>query len=164
MLVYVRPDCRPCEGIFRALGEDRFRGHSPQRGGLERRESEAQSAAAPDAGGRRARKGRGAYLANVQDATQKLVIVVGGATPEEVSRMAASMPWIPQGSWYADPKRQVAARMGWQAAPVIAGFKRDSVMWSHTGLPRGMSLRSLMSTWHEQQEGATPRPAGARTK
>jgi hypothetical protein len=95
----------------------------------------------------------GAYFASVQDAPRKLIIVVGGASVEQVKRMAAEMPWIPEGSWYADPSNQTAVKFKLQAAPVVAGITDGVIKWRYVGLPpEGLPLRSLMSAWHERRE------------
>jgi hypothetical protein len=169
VLVYVRPDCRPCDAVFAELGDGSVaRPPAPAEAAGERemrRERAAQAAAAargeaknpPKASAMRAE--RPTYFSNVEDAPQKLIIVVGGATVEELKQMAAEMPWIPQGSWYADPAREAAAKLKWQSAPVVAGISGGSVKWSYVGIPpQGLPLRSLMSDWHEGH--AEPRLAG----
>jgi hypothetical protein len=209
VLVYVRPDCGPCESVFRALGDERRSHGGPRRGTagggddlaeasrreevyarFARREAAAKSAAgtpapnsttaattsgattpAPaanktgaagsssvkqDAAKAGARRG---YFANVEDAPRKLIIVVGGASVEEVKEMAARMPWIPEGSWYADPSNDVSKKFKWVAAPVITGVTNNVVMWSYIGVPpQGLPLRSLMSAWHERREGPPQKP------
>jgi hypothetical protein len=203
VMVYVRPDCGPCETVFRALGDERRSHGGPRRGpsggGVDlaeqsrreeayarfaRREAAAKSAAGATAansattqspaaaankpgasGSPEAVKGaakpgaRRDYFANVEDATRKLIIVVGGASVEEVKQMAARMPWIPEGSWYADPSNEVAAKFKWEAAPVITGVSRNEVKWSYVGVPpQGLPLRSLMSAWHERRDGSPQQP------
>lgn len=200
VLVYVRPDCGPCDSIFRALGDERMSHGGSRRGpsghGFDlaeqsrreeayarfaRREAAAKTAGAPatdsaktatpaaakpgaagsssvkqDAAKTGARRG---YFANVEDAPRKLIIVVGGASVKEVKEMAARMPWIPEGSWYADPSNEVAAKFKWVAAPVITGVSKNEVKWSYAGMPpHGLPLRSLMSAWHERRDGSPQQP------
>jgi hypothetical protein len=157
VLVYVRPNCRACEAIFRELGGSSFGGP---------RQRDARALSISKAGPAPATQPQNTYFARVADAQRKVIVVVGGASVADVREMSAQMPWIPQGSWYADPSRQIASKLGFQAAPVIAGIKNGSVKWSYTGLPpQGMPLRALMSSWHEQHVGkptAKPltRPSG----
>jgi hypothetical protein len=209
VMVYVRPDCGPCETVFRALGDERRSHGGPRRGpsggGVDlaeqsrreeayarfaRREAAAKTAAgatatnsattatkpgattpspasnkpgaagSPDAMKSAAKPGaQRNYFANVEDAPRKLIIVVGGASVEEVKQMAARMPWIPEGSWYADPSNEVAAKFKWEAAPVITGVSRNEVKWSYVGVPpQGLPLRSLMSAWHERRDGSPQQP------
>lgn len=153
VLVYVRPDCRACEAIMSELGGRTYGG--PR-----------QAVDAPGGGNKKTgvatqtvEQQKGSYFARVQDAPRKVIIVVGGASVEEVKRMAAESPWIPQGSWYADPSGQLVAKLGLQGAPVIAGIRDGAVKWSYTGVPpKGMPLRSLMSAWHEQRDAPTSSP------
>lgn len=207
VMVYVRPDCGPCETVFRALGDERRSHGGPRRGAsgggvdlaeqsrreeayarFARREAAAKSAAgatatnsataattatpatsasakpgasgSPDSMKSAAKPGaQRNYFANVEDATRKLIIVVGGASVEEVKQMAARMPWIPEGSWYADPSNEVALKFKWEAAPVITGVSRNEVKWSYVGVPpQGLPLRSLMSAWHERRDGSPQQP------
>lgn len=151
VLVYVRPNCRPCEAVFRALGDERSSRTNGAEHAAARRAGESGGAAASRRG--RAEKGgaRASYFADLQGAPQKLIIVVGGASVEELKAMAAAMPWIPQAVWYADPERQLTSKMKWQAAPVVAGVREGSIVWRYTGVPpEGLPLRSLMSNWHER--------------
>jgi hypothetical protein len=146
VLVYVRPNCRACEAIFRELG-------GTATGGPRQREARAANAAKP--GQAQANARQNTYFGRVADASHKVIVVVGGASVQEVRQMAGQMPWIPQDSWYADPSRQIAAKLGFQAAPVVAGIKNGSVKWSYAGLPpQGIPLRTLMSSWHEQNNAA----------
>lgn len=207
VLVYVRPDCGPCDSIFRALGDERMSHAGGPRGGrsgggfdlaeasrreeararFARRDAAAKTAAGTPAPNATATPGattpspasakpgvagssnvkqeaakmgvqRG-YFANVEDAPRKLIIVVGGASVKEVKEMAARMPWIPEGSWYADPSNEVAAKFKWVAAPVITGVTKNEVKWSYAGVPpHGLPLRSLMSAWHERRDGSPQQP------
>jgi hypothetical protein len=154
VLVYVRPDCRPCDSVFAALGDGRA-SRPPAAASEElaalRRERAAKAAAARS-GSKSvpASEEQHTYFSGIQDAPQKLIVVVGGASVEELKQMAAEMPWIPQGSWYADPTREAAAKLKWQSAPVIAGISGGAVKWSYVGVPpAGLPLSSLMSSWHE---------------
>jgi hypothetical protein len=164
VLVYVRPDCRACDAIFGALGDGRASrptaAAAAEQREVRRERAEKTAAAAAARAGTKPGAARAAvaaapseprtYFSEVQDATQKLIIVVGGATVEEAKRMAAEMPWIPQGSWYVDTSREVAAKMKWQSAPVVAGISGGAVKWCYVGVPpEGLPLRSLMSDWHE---------------
>lgn len=174
VLVYVRPDCRPCEGLFRQLGGGPARGGPRrQRESADAKNAGAKNAAALDplksaasqssAEAARAEARQGAYFARVADAPRKVVFVVGGATVEEVRRMAAEHPWVPKGSWYADTDGKLAARMGLKGAPVVAGVHEGAVKWSYTGVPpQGLPIRSLMSGWHERRNAPpTAPPPGA---
>jgi hypothetical protein len=151
VLIYVRPNCRACDAIISELGGRTYGG--PQ-----------QVVDAP--GGRKSgvatqnvERHQGSYFVHVQDAPRKVIVVVGGASVDEVKRMAAANPWIPQGSWYADTSGQLVAQLGLQGAPVIAGVKDGSVKWSYTGVPpKGLPLRSLMSAWHEQRDASKQTP------
>ena len=169
VLVYVRPDCRPCEGLFRQLGGGPARG-GPRR---QREGADAKNAATADslksaaaspssAAAAKAETRQGTYFARVSDAPRKVIFVVGGATVEEVRRMAAEHPWVPQGSWYADTDGKLAERMGLRGAPMIAGVHEGAVKWSYTGVPpQGLPIRSLMSGWHERRAAPTAPPPGA---
>jgi hypothetical protein len=184
VLVYVRPDCGPCETVFRALGDDQRKYRDPRRSGADlaeqsrqeeararfaRREAAAAKATAATPANGAAQSSvkqttmkcgtRRGYFANVEDAPRKLIIVVGGGTVAQVKQMAARMPWIPEGSWYADPSNEVASKFKWMAAPVITGVSKNVVMWSYAGVPpQGLPLRSLMSAWHERREGSPQQP------
>ncbi len=151
VLVYVRPNCRPCEAIYRELGGASI-------GGPRQRDANAAGNTRP---GPKANTQQNTYFARVADASHKVIVVVGGAGVEEVRKMSAQMPWIPASSWYADPSRQVATKLGFRAAPVVAGIRNGSVKWSYIGLPpQGMPLRTLMSSWHEQRSAPpTARPS-----
>lgn len=148
VLVYVRPNCRACEAIFRELG-------GASLGGPRQRNAAAVSATNTTSGAKAGHAPgnmqQGTYFARVADASHKVIVVVGGANIDEVKKMAGEMPWIPPGSWYADPSRQIATKLGFQGAPVVAGIRNGSVKWSYTGLPpQGMPLAAMMSSWHEQ--------------
>jgi hypothetical protein len=201
VLVYVRPDCGPCDQIFRALGDARATHGGPRhggpRGGLDlaersrheeataqfARSRQANATATTNKSGAAAASKTGAtpsltvtrgtasvkrqdpstsYFANVEDAPRKLIIVVGGASVEEVKQMAASMPWIPESSWYADPSNKIATQLKWQAAPVVTGVSKGVVKWSYAGMPpQGLPIRSLMSAWHERREAPPQQPPSA---
>ena len=148
VLVYVRPDCRACDAILGELGGRKYGGPPPS---------------APNGAGKQPRtvalnaERQGSYFVRLENASRKVLVIVGGADVEGVRRMAAANPWVPQGSWYADTSGQLAAKLGLQGAPVIAGVKDGSVKWSYTGVPpKGLPLRSLMSAWHEQREPQAP--------
>lgn len=160
VLVYVRPNCRPCEAIFRELGGASVGGPRQREGkGAPSGNKPGMAATNPQ---------QGTYFARVADPARKVIVVVGGASVDEVRKMATEMSWIPQASWYADPSRQIAAKLGFQGAPVVAGIKNGDVKWSYTGLPpQGMPLRALMSSWHEQRSAPPTskpltRPSGPR--
>jgi hypothetical protein len=84
------------------------------------------------------------------DLTQKVVVVVGGATVEEASMLAEHVPWLPRSSWYADPSRQAAAALSVKGAPTVYGVRQGKVEWELKGAkanPR--MLKSILETWSE---------------
>src|SRR3712207_231976 len=87
LLVYVQPNCKPCEEVFNAF----------------KRESEEQP-----------------------DLTQKVVVLVGGATAEEAGLLAGPGPGLPRRSFYADPSREEGA------PPPVVGRQ------AHFGARRGV--------------------------
>jgi len=111
LLVYVQPNCKPCEEVFNAF----------------KRESEEQP-----------------------DLTQKVVVLVGGATAEEAGMLADHVPWLPRSSFYADPSRQAAAALSVKGAPTVYGVRQGRLEWELKGAkanPR--MLKSILETWSE---------------
>jgi hypothetical protein len=84
------------------------------------------------------------------DLTQKVVVVVGGATVEEASELAEHVPWLPRSAWYADPSRQAASALSVKGAPTVYGVRQGKVEWELKGAkanPR--MLKSILETWSE---------------
>lgn len=81
---------------------------------------------------------------------QKVAIVVGGRTVEEVKWLAERYPWIPQDCWYADPARNANAAMRRRGAPVVFGIKTNMIEWSVGGsLSDEGKFESVLLTWIE---------------
>lgn len=111
LLVYVQPNCKPCEEVFNAL----------------RRDDDAQA-----------------------DLSQKVVVIVGGATAEEAGELAEHVSWLPRSAWYADPSRQAAAALSVKGAPTVYGVRQGKVEWELKGTkatPR--MLKSILGTWSD---------------
>jgi hypothetical protein len=84
------------------------------------------------------------------DLTQKVVVLVGGATVEEASMLAEHVPWLPRSSFYADPSKQAAAALSVKGAPTVYGVRQGKLEWELKGAkatPR--MLKSILETWSE---------------
>jgi hypothetical protein len=91
------------------------------------------------------------------DHSRKVVVVVGGASAEEVGRMAEKTPWLPQSSWYADPRRQAARALRIQGSPVVMGVLNRNVEWNLAGVAADEErLKSILATWNENQPPTQP--------
>lgn len=81
---------------------------------------------------------------------QKVAVVVGGRTPEEIKRLAERNDWLPQGCWYADPTRRAAAALKRRGSPIVYGIRDGQIEWSLDGLvPDFEKLESILLTWTE---------------
>lgn len=86
------------------------------------------------------------------DHARKVVVVVGGASAEEVQALADKAPWLPRSSWYADPRRQAARALRIQGSPVVMGVLNNAVEWNLAGVAADAErLKSILVTWNENQ-------------
>lgn len=86
------------------------------------------------------------------DHSRKVLVVVGGASAEELGRIAAKAPWLPPSSWYADPRRQAARALKIQGSPVVLGILNKTVEWNLAGVAADEErLKSILATWNENQ-------------
>lgn len=96
----------------------------------------------------------------LSDLPQKVVVVVGGKTAEEVKRLAARFPWLPADCWYADPSREAGAALKAHGVPRVYGMGGNRIEWSLGGaLADHRRLQSILLKWCEGQavnQPATP--------
>lgn len=86
-------------------------------------------------------------LASVE---QKVAVIVGGRTADEVKRLTSRFPWIPDDCWYADPSSQSAAALKAKGAPVVYGVRSGEIEWSLDGaLANAQKLEAILLTWIE---------------
>lgn len=89
--------------------------------------------------------------APLADLRQKVIVVVGGRSVEEVTALAARFSWIPAECWHADPLRRAAPALRSEGAPVLYGVRRNHIEWSLKGvLSDPKKLESILLTWCEE--------------
>jgi hypothetical protein len=107
LLIYVQPNCRPCEALLTLVTEPEF-----------------------------------SLLA------RKLVIIVGGATPDEAGSMASRFPDLAAASWYSDPPKTAQAQMKIGGAPVAIGVLQTNIIWNLSGvLSESVRMKSILKSW-----------------
>lgn len=85
------------------------------------------------------------------DYTDKVIILVGGATVEQVRQLSAQMSWLPESSWYADTTKNASTALDVKGAPVVYGVQRNNIEWSLVGsLAKQDTLQSILSTWFQE--------------
>lgn len=110
LLIYVQPNCKPCEDIFRVF-----------------------------------QKKDGPH-----DLTQKVLVIVGGATVEEAQQLAKRISWLPSSAWYADESKRAAAALDVKGAPTVYGVRQGNIEWDLKGAPANeRMLKSILETWCE---------------
>lgn len=85
------------------------------------------------------------------DLTEKVVVVVGGATADEAKKLAGRAPWLPPAAWRADPSRRAAAALSVKGSPTVYGVRLGKIEWDLKGAtadPR--VLKSILETWIEE--------------
>lgn len=79
---------------------------------------------------------------------QKLAVVVGGRSAEEVKSLASRFAWIPESCWYADASSASATALKAKGAPVVFGIRSGRIEWSLSGvLANSQKLESILLTW-----------------
>ena len=77
----------------------------------------------------------------------RLVVIVGGATPDELRAAKAAYPELPAG-WFADPSRAAFARLELVGAPVSLGLRGGTIEWRLSGmLADAHHVRSILMSW-----------------
>jgi hypothetical protein len=96
------------------------------------------------------------------DYARKVIVIVGGASPEELSRMAERTPWLPAESWYADGRNEAAQSLRAKGMPIVMGVLKRNVEWSLVGVLRDVeSFKSIRDSWFTEQPGAAKRASYA---
>jgi hypothetical protein len=109
LLVYIEPNCGPCEKILRMIKNDEH----PR-------------------------------------VAERLVIVVGAATPDAVRAGSAQLPDLAASGWYADPTRAAIVPLKLAGAPVIFGMDAGMIEWSLYGvLSDSGDVKSALASWVE---------------
>ncbi len=86
------------------------------------------------------------------DLPDKVVVVVGGATPAKLKQLAEKFPDLAEASWFADPTKDGIAQLKLTATPVVFGLRDHTLAWCVLGILSGDSLKmnSLLASWVEK--------------
>jgi hypothetical protein len=78
----------------------------------------------------------------------KSVIILGGASVDDMRSMAAAFPNLPSGQWYADPQRNAYLQLALQGAPVVVGLQQNTIRWTLAGVnPDAEKFKSALRSW-----------------
>lgn len=81
----------------------------------------------------------------------RAVIVVAGASAEDVQAMTGGFPEWSGAAWYADPRKDAISRLKLGAVPVAFGMRGNSVAWNVKALPaKARHVESILRTWVQQ--------------
>jgi hypothetical protein len=94
---------------------------------------------------------------HLPDVPARMLIVVGGASPEEVVALKKNFPDLAEAAWYADPPWAAWGPLRLKGLPVITGLRDKSNEWRLSGATPEDKLRSVLSSW---VAGATRSPQG----
>jgi hypothetical protein len=79
---------------------------------------------------------------------RRLVIVVAGASPEEVLAEAARYPDLSDATWLADPSNAIPQPIGQAGIPTIVGMRERMIEWSLSGvLMDPADVKSILVNW-----------------
>jgi hypothetical protein len=79
---------------------------------------------------------------------KRLVIVVGGASAEEVVEEATRYPGLAGAVWLADPSNEIPRLLGQGGVPAIVGMRDRMIEWSLAGvLTDAADMKSILVSW-----------------
>jgi hypothetical protein len=79
---------------------------------------------------------------------EKLMVVIGGMSAPDLRRYILRYPELAAATWRADPARNAIKQLKLGGAPVIAGCREGTVLWTMNGaLSDSASLRAVVEGW-----------------
>ena len=78
-----------------------------------------------------------------------MMIVVGGATADQVKDMMKKYPDLAGASWYADPDNDVSTALKLPGFPVIFGVRERTLAWQMMGMisPDPLQMTNHLVSW-----------------
>jgi hypothetical protein len=81
----------------------------------------------------------------------RLVVIVGGATPDDLREEAALYPDLSDATWLADPASVIPQPIGEAGVPAIIGLRGATIEWGLTGvLTDPADAKSILVNWLAQ--------------
>jgi hypothetical protein len=78
----------------------------------------------------------------------RLAIIVAGATPAEVEKLAARYPALESAAWFADQPGALAAALHIEEAPVVLALSDRGIRWTLAGVLTGSKrMESALTGW-----------------
>jgi hypothetical protein len=82
---------------------------------------------------------------------QRVVVVIGGATPADVQSVPEQFKGLAAAAWTTDPSNDAFARLDMRGVPVVLGMRGAMIEWALAGvLSNSAELQSILSTWPQR--------------
>lgn len=77
----------------------------------------------------------------------RLIVVVGGASLDDVAAMKARYPDLQESVWLADTPWAGWSRLGLSGLPIVEGMRDNSLEWRLSGAQPPDKIASVLGTW-----------------
>jgi hypothetical protein len=75
------------------------------------------------------------------------MVIIGSMPLGELKKLALRFPNLTGAKWFADPGKNAARQLKLAGAPVVAGVKLQTMVWTMNGVANANRTRSTMLSW-----------------